>query len=155
MLHLNHLFLDIQKGDLQKVQVFLLEKGIDVVDNFKRTALMNAALYNQAEIITWLLEQKANLNLQDKNGYTALHFSAQEAAIESTRLLLKHGADPNIGDQHQNTPAWVAIMNWKGGINKETLEELVTYKANLTLKNNYNRAAIDLIPSAIRQELGL
>ncbi|MGH1339792.1 MAG: ankyrin repeat domain-containing protein [Aureispira sp.] len=155
MLPVNHLFLAIQQGDFKTVQRFLLEKGVDVVDNFHRTALMNAALYNQTTLILWLIEQHANLDLQDKNGYTALHFSAQEAAIDCTKLLLKHGANPNLGDHHQNTPAWVAIMNWKAGANRATLEELIAYKANLKLKNKSNRTAFDLIPSTIRAALGL
>lgn len=155
MQNINHLFIDIQAGALEKVQTFLLEKGIDSVDDFNRTALMNAALYNKTDLISWLISQHANLNLQDKNGYTALHFSAQEAHINCTKLLLDNDADPNIGDHNNNTAAWVAIMNWMGGKNFDTLKELIKNKANLTIKNKSNRAAIDLIPNAIKEKLGL
>lgn len=155
MRNINHLFIDIQEGSLEKVQAFLLEKGIDVVDDFNRTALMNAVLYNKTDLVSWLIHQNANLNLQDKNGYTALHFSAQEAHTECTRLLLNNGANPNIGDHHNNTAAFVTIVNWKAGENFDTLKELIANKVNLTLKNKSNRAAIDLIPSAIRKKLDL
>lgn len=155
MKNINHLFIDIQEGAIEKVQAFLLEKGINSTDDFNRTALMNAALYNKADLVSWLIDQNANLDLQDKNGYTALHFSAQEAHIDCTKLLLDNGANPNLGDHHNNTAAWVAIMNWMAGKNFDTLKELIKKKADLTLKNKSNRAAIDMIPSAIQKKLGL
>lgn len=153
MENIDTLFIDIQKGNIDNVKSFLETKDINITDNFKRTALINAALYNQTSIIQWLLDQGAAINLQDKNGYTALHFSAQEANIDSTKLLLENKANPNIQDIHGNTPAWVAIMNWKAGANFDTLDQLVKNNADLTIKNNANRSALDLIPEQIKQKL--
>lgn len=153
MENINTLFIDIQKGNIDNVKSSLKSKDINITDNFKRTAIMNAALYNQTDIIKWLLENDANIDLQDKNGYTALHFSSQEGNIDSTKLLLSNDANPNIQDIHGNTPAWVAIMNWKGGANFDTLDLLIKNGADLTLKNNANRSALDLIPEPIKQRL--
>lgn len=153
MENINTLFIDIQKGNIDNVKSSLKSKDINITDNFKRTAIMNAALYNQTDIIKWLLENDANIDLQDKNGYTALHFSSQEGNIDSTKLLLSNDANPNIQDIHGNTPAWVAIMNWKGGANFDTLDLLIKNGADLTLKNNANRSALDLIPEPIKQQL--
>ena len=100
-----------------------------------------------------LLEKKAAIDTKDKNGYTALHFAAQEAHAEAARILLEHNADPDIKDKHGNTPAWVAIMNWKAGKNLETLKQLVKHKADLTIKNDAGRTAVDLIPPAIKTQL--
>jgi len=153
MENVNTLFIDIQKGNIDNVKSFLKEKDINITDNFKRSAIINAALYNQVIIIKWLVEQGADINLQDKNGYTALHFSAQEAHIDATKLLLENKANPNIQDIHGNTPAWVAVINWKAGANFDTLEHLVKSGADLTIKNNANRSVLDLLPEDIKEKL--
>ncbi|SEP23172.1 Ankyrin repeat-containing protein [Flavobacterium sp. CF108] len=153
MENINTLFIDIQNGNIDNVKSFFKTRDINTTDNFNRTAIINAALYNQTAIIKWLLEQGADINLQDKNGYTALHFSAQEGNIDSTMLLLENKANPNIKDIHGNTPAWVAIMNWKAGANFDTLDQLVKKGTDLTIKNCANRSALDLIPEPIKQKL--
>ena len=155
MYNINNLFLEIQEKKNDSVLQVLDELGINAVDNFGRTAVMNAAFYNNTELLGMLIEKKADLDLKDKNGYTALHFSAQEAHTGVTDMLLQHGANPDITDKHGNTPAWVAIANWKAGKNLETLKSLVKHKADLTIKNDAGRAAFDLIPPAIKTQLGI
>ena len=155
MEQVNKLFIDIQKGDLNAVKSFLEANNIDICDNYNRTALMNACLYGKDEIVEWLLGKGADVNLQDKNGYTALHFSAQEMFASCTQKLLASGANPNIQDVHGNTPPWVAIMNWGGGKNFDNLKSLIDNNADLAIKNNAGRAGIDLIPEKIKFDLGL
>lgn len=153
MHNLNNLFIEIQNKNNDEVLKILDEVGIDAVDNYKRTALMNAALHDNASLIKLLIERKANMDLQDKLGFTALHFALQEANLEATKLLLEHGADPNIADAHGNTPAAVAIVNWKAGKNFEPLKLLIQYKADLTIKNTAGRCALDLIPENMKKQL--
>jgi hypothetical protein len=55
-----------------------------------------------ADLIIYLLKNKANPNLQDVNGHTPL-FGAIENP-ELITLLLQHGADPNVIDNCRMTP---------------------------------------------------
>jgi len=155
MYNINNLFLEIQEKKNDSVLAALDELGINALDNFGRTALINAAFYNNTALMEMLIDRKAELDVQDKNGYTALHFAAQEAHTEAARILLEHGANPDITDKHGNTAAWVAIMNWKAGKNLETLKQLVQHNSDLTIKNDAGRSAVDLIPAAIKTQLGI
>jgi ankyrin repeat protein len=155
MRNIDHLFIAIQKGDNEVVKSLLEEHNIDIEDSYGRTVLLNSALYGNLSLIHWLLEKGADINHVDINGYTALHFAAQETHTNVVKFLLEHGAIPNIQDKNGNTPAWVAIMYWNGGKNFDTLQALINSKADLTLKNKANRAAIDMIPEKIKVQLGI
>ena len=155
MYNLSNLFMEIKDKKNEEALKILDEAGVDAADNFRRTALMNAALYNNVELVKALIERKANLNLQDKIGYTALHFAAQEAYPEVVKLLLENGADPNLVDKHGNTASWVAYMNWKAGQNKETIQLMVEHKADFHIKNAAGRSLMDIMFDGLKQELQL
>lgn len=151
----NNLFLAIEQSDLQSVKNYLSDQSIDVEDNYKRTALLNASFSGESTILNWLINQGANLSHQDVNGYTALHFCAQEGHIDCAKLLLNNSADPNILDAHGNSPAWVAVMNWDGGKNFDLLKLLVEHGADLQLKNAAGRSVMELLPEKIKFDLGI
>jgi len=46
------------------------------------------------------LAHKAKVNARDVNGWTALHLAAQHGRYSSTKVLLKHGADPQMCNEH-------------------------------------------------------
>ena len=82
------------------------------VDEYGRTPLHNALipLFEAVDFqaIARLLKQGADPNAQDDNGFSPLHFAAQEALPEAARLLLDAGAAPNIKDFFGNTPLFRA-----------------------------------------------
>ena len=47
-------------------------------------------------LVELLLKAGANANLQDDTGFTPLNTAAEHGHIEVMRLLLAHGADPNL-----------------------------------------------------------
>ena len=70
------------------------------------------------EKIEWLLEQNANPNTQNKDGYTALMFAAVESSPErgmssekTVKILLAAKADPNIQNKHGGTALMYAARN--------------------------------------------
>lgn len=149
MYNINNLFIEIQNENNEFVLNILNELGINSFDNYNRTALMNAAFYNNIPLVETLIQSGANLNQQDKIGYTALHFAAQEGNTSVVKLLLEKSANPNLTDNHGNTAAWVTIMNWKAGKNFETLKLLVKFKTDLSIKNNAGHCTLDIIPERI------
>lgn len=149
----DNLFILIQKKENDKVIEYLENSQIDVKDEYGRTPLINAAFYNNTELIDWLVSHGANLNAADNIGFTALHFAAQEANTESLKLLVESGANLNQKDIHGNTPAWVSVMNWKAGKNFDNLKKLENSGADLSLKNNAGKSADEIIPEKIMLEL--
>ena len=59
---------------------------------------MNASVKGYKEIVDLLIKSKADLNVQNKYGYTALIWASQTGQKEITELLIKGGANLNIRD---------------------------------------------------------
>ncbi len=112
----------------------LLDHGADV--NAKeswrgQTALMWAAAEKHPAVARLLIERGADVNAQSavfdftklkpkagsvpmnfpRGGFTPLLFAARQGDIESARVLLDAGANPNLGDPDGTTPLIVAIIN--------------------------------------------
>lgn len=71
---------------------------------YKQTPLMLAACYGWEHIAAELIRAGAKLDLQDINGDTALHYTAQFTQPRVMKLLLDAGADPNIQDKWGTPP---------------------------------------------------
>jgi ankyrin repeat protein len=124
----------IRQHDNEGVKKILLETGLESTDSYLRTALLLATLHKNEELLGWLIEQGANINHQDRNGDSALHFAGQEKNEDAAKLLLKAGADLNVVDVYANAPLWRAVFNAKddlrivklyiqGGANLDALAE--------------------------------
>ncbi|QGQ93738.1 ankyrin repeat domain-containing protein [Paenibacillus psychroresistens] len=123
----------------------LLEAGCDVnaQDEEGRTALIQAALYNNVEVVQILIEHGANVNTRDFfNGYAALHFAARNSSLELMQLLLKHKAEVDIKDINGNTPLLVAVINANGkaGI----IQQLLLNGADRNTANNQGVSPLEL-----------
>ena len=60
------------------------------------TPLIHAAYHGKQEIIAYLVQQRADLNAQSDNGWTALHVAVGQEHVEVVEHLLKSGADTTI-----------------------------------------------------------
>ncbi|CAM6032151.1 unnamed protein product, partial [Sphagnum compactum] len=62
-------------------------------------AIMSFGVFSQIQVnqkVKFLLENKIIINLRDDKGNTALHYSVMYCCFRTTKLLLKHGANPNM-----------------------------------------------------------
>jgi Ankyrin repeats (many copies) len=67
----------------------------DRINESKKTLLIQAASYNQLEMVAILIQNKADVNVQDSGGDTALICAARNSAkLEIIKMLLKAGANP-------------------------------------------------------------
>ncbi len=73
----------ISKGDLAKVQQ-LVEIGVDVNKKDERgtTPLMYAILFNQPQIVAYLIKKGADYRAEDANGLTILDYAEQSKSEE-------------------------------------------------------------------------
>merc|ERR1719231_452777 len=60
------------------------------------------------ELVTMLLKAQANPNVQNDKGAGVLHQATFAGDLDMTVMLLEARADPNLGDQHDQTPVFFA-----------------------------------------------
>lgn len=84
-------------------------------DSYGRTALHYAAgpELNVGKVKR-LIAAGADVNLADKNGFTPLHFAAQENAPKTVKVLLAAGAEVDPPDTYGDTPLWRAVSKCRG-----------------------------------------
>ena len=131
------------ENDLHKVRQ-ILESGQNITqrDDMERTALHHAVLMDEAPLVEFLIQYKAPLNAKDRNGYTPLHFTAQDYLPTMTALLLKHGADPNSRDHHGNSVLWKAAYFSEG--RGEVIQLLLKSGADPQVENSHGISAVEL-----------
>ena len=126
----------------------LLEKSpeeVNAMDSDGRTVLMEAALRNHIQVVYMLLQFGADPNIGDNTNYTALHFAAQEYAVDAVKALLKAGANVDAKDDYGNTPLGKAVYyNDEVG---EVIKLLLDAGADKNLENNYGVSPIGLAKS--------
>ena len=78
----------ISKGDLAKVQQ-LVEIGVDVnkKDERGKTPLMYAILFNQPQIVSFLIRNGADYRAEDSNGLTILDYAEKSKSEEILKLV--------------------------------------------------------------------
>jgi ankyrin repeat protein len=100
----DNLSFDIRDGNNEKVKELLMEVGIDALDSYKRTPLIWASSYNSTSLLKWLIDNGANINHQDRYGFSALHFVGQEKRFETGEILITNKANLELKDKNGNTP---------------------------------------------------
>ena len=121
----------------------LTGSGADVngVNKVKHTPLMIAAKRGHLNALTLLIKHGAHdVDLQDTDGYTALHYAVYSSDIscEILSCLIGIGADVNARTNNGVTPLMIAAE--EGHINGVT--SLVKCGANVDLQDKYGNTAL-------------
>ena len=74
-----------------------------VSDLAKNNALLQATADGQVAVVESLMRNQANINVQDKNGYTPLMIATIKENVPIVEMLLLNYADTNIKDSRGNT----------------------------------------------------
>ncbi|WP_299773316.1 ankyrin repeat domain-containing protein [uncultured Pseudoteredinibacter sp.] len=109
------------------------------IDEYGRTDLHYAESIKELDK---LLVEGLDINLQDDNGWCALHFYAQDRRFELMQRLIENGANLNLIDSHGNPPLWTAVMNAKGDYS--CVELLLSSGAIFDQKNKHGRSPLDM-----------
>ncbi|AZL15206.1 ankyrin repeat domain-containing protein [Rickettsiales endosymbiont of Stachyamoeba lipophora] len=101
------------------------------------------AVKDNLSLIKLLTENKGNLNAQDNFGNTALHYAAQEGYIETVKILLNKGTNPNITNKEGRTALDQTITNNNSTPeNIKLVEILLEQGADPTIANKYKYTAV-------------
>jgi ankyrin repeat protein len=105
--------------------------------------------YNKEEVLDFLLSKGLDINAitGKSDAYqTTLHKVVDvKPSLEMARLLLQRNAFVDIQDIRGNTPLWYAFMNYRGRKEiADIIELLLSYQADIHIKNYYNSSPFDL-----------
>jgi ankyrin repeat protein len=129
----------------------LKQTDVNVLDGEARTPLFYAIIEDRLDIFVWLLAHGADINHQDRNGWSALDFAIQGKRIEIAKLLLEQEASIDLKDPYGNTPLWRATFDAKGDY--ELVKILISHGADPHLKNNSGRSPLDFASQIKDDEL--
>lgn len=139
--------LDVEKinyNDLLKEIAEQDETDINVMNEYGRTALMEAAWEHNIQKIEYLLKYGADVNIKNEDGSTALLYSLRRGYmpqnIKIIKLLLQHGADANAQDKYV-TCLMSAIYD-QDGLELQLAELLLKYGADVNQKNYEGQTAL-------------
>ena len=75
------------------------------------TLLMRAVKIYNIHVIQYLLDKKCNINIQNYELNTALHYAYMYNRNDLINILISHGADESIVNKNGNTP-WECMKNY-------------------------------------------
>lgn len=104
-----------------------------------------AAKDNDLEALGKLLESHRESIDQLYQGFSALHYAVFNANAQAARMLLEHGADPNVRNIVSATPLsyLASIRGVEDDVAVEIAKELIRVGADKGLTDHLNRTAYD------------
>lgn len=111
----------------------------DERDEYGRTALIYAVMFDNVRIGQMLVSQGANVNFHDQLGKTALHWAVERGSGDMLRLLLDAKAMIEAQDLHGLTPLMAAASNGKA----EAVRILLQYHADPRKPDYTGHDAVD------------
>jgi hypothetical protein len=135
----------VQSGELDDVLQLLGPKAnVNAVDDLYKKSLLHYICYDgHTEILEVFLNRpEIDINIIDMFGRSALHYAIQNGRLSAAKMLLEHGANPNITSISGVTPIHIAIERG----NQEATALLIKYGANIhaiTEDDEYSDVSFD------------
>tara|TARA_R110002050_G_C8686250_1_gene493423 strand:+ start:61 stop:666 length:606 start_codon:yes stop_codon:yes gene_type:complete len=156
----NKLFKALYEPNKQKVIELIRQGRIDLNEYLENSnsILINAVncssefhdTNEQLELINYLLENNADVNFRNDNGFNALHISLAYHNLSKVSLILIKKGNPNVNDverKNGNSPIFTAIreygLTWReeqkevNQLRFEIITELLNRGAELDKTNNH------------------
>lgn len=128
----------------------LLKNGatnlIDSKDKNGYNPVATSSIYGFNDTVKKLVEYKANINIQDKNGLTPLIYAIEQDNKELANFLIENGADLNMAEkEYDRTPIFFSIENK----NTNITEILISKGANV---NAVDKNGVTPLNIAIKED---
>ena len=136
-----NIFSVVRNGLYDQYQESIKSVDVNCRNEYGQNLLQEAISSNRDDIAVDLVDRGIDVNHQDCQGLTPLHFCAQYLNIRVAVLLLNNKADVNATDTYGNNPLWTAVFN--AGDDYRMVELLVRHGADALHKNNANRSPLD------------
>jgi len=132
-------------GNLGGLNRMIIE-GIDIncTDNKGCTALIRACGHSRRAVVSFLLQQEADMEIRSHNGSTALSSSIIGNCRRVAGLLLDNGADVNALGPSNYSYATIAAAQW----NDAMLSILYRSGADVFITNKYQQNLLHIIALA-------
>src|SRR5579872_108537 len=117
----------IRNNDLPALRSLLKTEDVNTKDKHGTTPLMMAAAYGSIDAMNLLVAARADVNVKNDFGATALHWCAGD--LDKVRLLVKKGADVNARSKMGRTPLLIAAAQTGGA---PIVEFLLAYGAKVS-----------------------
>ena len=120
----------IERGDMVAVKKIVKDnpKLLNPQQVVGTLPLATIVKNNDPEQMKWMLNQGANINATDSDGYSLLFFALEFQNTSMLEFLLSNGANPNGPNNESITPLIAAIANGR----TKAAELLIKYGADLT-----------------------
>ncbi|MBI4459811.1 MAG: ankyrin repeat domain-containing protein [Acidobacteria bacterium] len=112
--------------------------------------LVDAVKKGDAEAVSNLLRQKADVNAAQPDGATALAWAVYKDDLETAELLIAAGAKVNAANDYGATPLWLACTNGNAAMVEKLLRAGADPNAALQLGETPLMAAAEKSPEAVR-----
>ncbi len=134
-----------KQGNLGSLNRMIIE-GIDIncTDSKGCTALIRASGHSRRAVVSFLLQQNADIEARSDNGSTALSSSIIGNCRRVTGLLLDKKANPNGLGPADYSYATIAAASW----NDAMLSILYRYKADIFILNKHQQNLLHIIAQA-------
>ncbi|SPM44542.1 ankyrin repeat-containing protein 16 [Orientia tsutsugamushi] len=157
---LHELYHSVADGDIKNVENILAQDNASNIINalydgsvFEHgSALHKAISLRDINMATLLLNNGANVNIQDKYGKTPLHSAILfNSHIDMLRLLLNNGADVNLPDMHDTSPLHYIIKVSRCSINR--IQPLLDNGGNINLQDGNGETILHTSASYNRRDI--
>ena len=132
----------LKVGDnFEILEIETARPDVNAKDKYGVTALIDASLKGQREIVELLILEGADLNARDNQGDTALMNAALKGRIEIVELLISNGADVSVKDKSGNT-ALIESAKYARESACEIIALLKDNGANVNANNKFGLTAL-------------
>lgn len=138
-----NLFEILRKNDIDSYYKLIEKANLNSLDDYERNALFAAIVNaNTAKAID-LISRDIEINLQDSNGQTPLHFCASHANFDIAKAVLEKGANVNTRDKYGNNALQTAVFNGQRTKYYDIVKLFLRYNADANNINNASNSPLD------------
>lgn len=131
--------------DDRKVQVATIDYDIVLFKDLYEILWKYCKVNDYSSLKNLLSNQKFDLEIKTKEGWTALIIAAYNGAFECLELLINDGANVNATNYNQTTALMYAKTNYLNTYNKKCLNKLIDSGANLHAKDVFGKTLLDWV----------
>lgn len=126
---------------LNIIQYYIQRDGIDIQDESGRTPLHYATRNGHLEVVKFLIQQGADVNVKDFGELVPLQEAVKGGYFDITKFLIQHGADVKSKDRLGNTILYEAIT--------ENHVTVAAYILNTLLESHHANTKDTMIPYTV------